>query len=139
MDDRNPTDKPADPARRTLLGGAVLSAAALAGGSAPAQEEAGARPLAGQVALVTGAARGIGRATAVELARRGADVALVDIADPDAIPELAYPLASREELEEAARLVREEGARAVTIVADVRDLAKRCRRRQSGRLPSSAR
>jgi NAD(P)-dependent dehydrogenase (short-subunit alcohol dehydrogenase family) len=37
-----------------------------------------ARPLAGQVALVTGAASGIGRSIAVTLARAGADVVLAD-------------------------------------------------------------
>jgi 3-oxoacyl-[acyl-carrier protein] reductase len=37
-------------------------------------------PLKGKRALVTGAASGIGRATAQELGRRGADVALVDLA-----------------------------------------------------------
>jgi NAD(P)-dependent dehydrogenase (short-subunit alcohol dehydrogenase family) len=39
-------------------------------------------PLAGKVALVTGAAGGLGRAIAVATARAGADVALVDVAAP---------------------------------------------------------
>ena len=38
------------------------------------------RPLAGRVAVVTGAARGIGRAAAVALSSAGADVAGIDIA-----------------------------------------------------------
>ena len=36
--------------------------------------------LAGKVAVVTGAARGIGRAIAVELAANGADIVAIDIA-----------------------------------------------------------
>src|SRR5687767_544276 len=36
-------------------------------------------PLEGLTALVTGAARGIGRGCALELARAGADVAVVDV------------------------------------------------------------
>lgn len=38
--------------------------------------------LKGKVAVVTGAARGIGRATAVALAKEGADVVGIDICAP---------------------------------------------------------
>lgn len=44
--------------------------------------EAGSQQLAGRIAVVTGAARGIGRATAVALSSAGADVAGIDIAGP---------------------------------------------------------
>src|SRR5688572_4588467 len=39
----------------------------------------GSGPLRGAVALITGAARGIGKGCALELARSGADVAVVDV------------------------------------------------------------
>ncbi len=39
--------------------------------------------LAGKVAIVTGAARGIGAVYARALVREGADVAVADILDPD--------------------------------------------------------
>ena len=50
--------------------------------------------LSGRVALVTGAARGIGLATAVALAQRGANVVMVDI-DGQALGEAATPLGER--------------------------------------------
>jgi 3-oxoacyl-[acyl-carrier protein] reductase len=64
-----------------------------------------------QVAIVTGGASGIGRACALEFARGGADVAIVDVAGEDA-------------LNETARLVRETGARCVSFHADVTDAGK---------------
>ncbi len=75
---------------------------------------------AGRVAVITGGARGQGRSHAVELARQGADVALVDrCADLASVP---YPLATPDDLAETARLVEAEGGRCVTARADVRDL-----------------
>jgi NAD(P)-dependent dehydrogenase (short-subunit alcohol dehydrogenase family) len=106
--------------RRTVLSAMMLGLAAAA--DAPPAGAQVSRPLAGKVALITGAARGIGRATAVELARQGADIALLDIADPEAIPALkGYRLASRADLDEATRLVRAESVRALPLVADLRD------------------
>ncbi len=74
--------------------------------------------IAGRVALVTGASRGIGRACAVELAREGARVCLV----------------ARDEgrLAEALAAVREAGGEGVTVSADLatlegcRDAVDRC-------------
>lgn len=76
--------------------------------------------IAGKVALVTGAARrrGIGRATALRLAREGADVACLDIARPYAeFPQ--YGVASGDELEEVVREIRALGRRSLAIRADV--------------------
>ena len=77
------------------------------------------RDLEGTVALVTGAARGQGRAHAVRLAADGADVIAVDICAD--LPTVAYPLATPEDLAETARLVEAEGRRVVARRVDVRD------------------
>ena len=65
----------------------------------------GDRALAGKTALVTGASSGLGRATAVALARAGADVALV--------------ARSAGELEETGEEVSKTGRRALTLPTDL--------------------
>ncbi len=57
---------------------------AITGRTAPARPAAFVRPLDGLVALVTGAARGIGKATAIALAAEGARVVCVDRAEDSA-------------------------------------------------------
>ncbi|GAS99875.1 acetoin reductase [Mycolicibacterium canariasense] len=64
-------------------------------------------PLLDKVALVTGAGRGIGRGVALELARQGADIALVDV-NLDGIAAVADEIA-------------EIGSKTTTFVADVSD------------------
>ncbi|MBU6330548.1 MAG: SDR family NAD(P)-dependent oxidoreductase, partial [Acidobacteria bacterium] len=61
----------------------------------------------GRVALVTGAARGQGRAHAVALAREGADVVVCDIAAD--IATVPYPLGTEAELAETVALVEATG------------------------------
>ena len=76
--------------------------------------------IAGKVALVTGAARrrGIGRATALRLAREGADVACLDIARPyEDFPR--HGTASADELDEVVAEIESLGRRAVGVRADV--------------------
>jgi SDR family mycofactocin-dependent oxidoreductase len=74
---------------------------------------------AGKVALITGAARGQGRSHAVRLAAEGADVIALDICHD--IDSVAYDLGTPADLEETARLVREQDRRVVTGQVDVRD------------------
>jgi NAD(P)-dependent dehydrogenase (short-subunit alcohol dehydrogenase family) len=74
------------------------------------------------VVFITGAARGVGRASALAFAQTGASVALADICEQ--IEECPYPLATREQLEETARRCRSAGSRASTHVVDVRDQAQ---------------
>jgi hypothetical protein len=93
----------------------------------PAERSAGPiRPgrgsmLQDKVAVVTGAARGIGRAIAVEMAANGADVIAVDIAGKVSPASNAVP-ATPEELDETVRLIQSFGRRGEAVKADIRDI-----------------
>jgi NAD(P)-dependent dehydrogenase (short-subunit alcohol dehydrogenase family) len=137
-----------DQVRRSVLQGAAAAGAVVAMGSAAAQVSSDQAPkvldgkpmpeppaersagpikpgrgsmLQGKVAVVTGAARGIGRAIAVELAANGADVVAIDIAGPVSPASNAVP-ATPEELDETVRMIEEFGRKGEAIKADIRDI-----------------
>jgi NAD(P)-dependent dehydrogenase (short-subunit alcohol dehydrogenase family) len=76
--------------------------------------------LAGRIVVVTGAARGVGRACATACAAAGADLMLIDVAAD--LPGVPYPLGSRSQLDHTADECRALGAHVESAVADVRDM-----------------
>jgi SDR family mycofactocin-dependent oxidoreductase len=76
--------------------------------------------LDGKVALITGAARGQGRAHAVRLAREGAAIVAVDLAGP--LPSVPYESPTPADLAETAVLVEKLDRRIITAQVDTRDL-----------------
>ncbi len=111
--------------RRKVVKAGLATAAGMGVGAAaaaqqpPAEKQTG--RLRGRVALVTGAARGIGRAIAVAYSREGADVIVLDIA-ARVEGTRDYEPATPADLAETARQVKAEGRRCVMAQADVRDL-----------------
>lgn len=75
--------------------------------------------LDGQVAFITGAARGQGRAHAVRLATDGADIIAVDICSQ--MQSVGYQMSSRADLDQTIAEVEALGRRIVAFEADVRD------------------
>ncbi|MEO3802254.1 SDR family oxidoreductase [Nonomuraea sp. B1E8] len=78
--------------------------------------------LAGKTAVITGAARGLGRATAQAFAREGADLVLIDIARD--LPGVPYPLGSSSQLRHTGELCRQTGVAVLVKEADVRDMSE---------------
>src|SRR3954469_8605670 len=75
--------------------------------------------LSGKVALITGAAQGQGRATALALAREGVHIAAIDVARP--LPYPGYALGTPSDLDSLAEACRALGVECLTFAADVRD------------------
>lgn len=72
-----------------------------------------------RVALITGAAHGQGRATALALAKEGYEVAALDVASP--LPYPGYKLGTPDDLAALAEECGKLGIKCLTFAADVRD------------------
>lgn len=93
-----------------------MSAATSRGGTLPSVD---AEAATGRVALVTGAARGIGAATVRELCHQGYAVTALDVCSGgNVLPGIGYPMANRANLE---ALAAEFPDRVLTVESDVRD------------------
>lgn len=79
-------------------------------------------PLTGKVAVVTGAARGIGRSIAVLMAANGADIVGIDI-NKTVSPVVEYIPATPSDLVNTGKLVEGHGRKFLGITADIRDMA----------------
>jgi len=86
----------------------------------PAPPISGPPRFTGRVGVITGAARAMGRAHAVGLAREGCDLVICDVLDglPDGTP---YPKATQADLNETVQAVEAEGRRCIAEQADMRD------------------
>lgn len=78
--------------------------------------------LKGKIAIVTGAARGIGRAAAVAFAREGADVVGIDLA-ASIYPKSGVAASTPDDLQETGRQVQSAGSRWLSFILDQRNLS----------------
>src|ERR1700693_196116 len=73
--------------------------------------------LKGKNAIVTGAARGLGRGIALKLAAADANVALVDLGSPND-PALTYNLGAQKDLSQTVEEVKHLAVRSIAVLHD---------------------
>lgn len=121
--------------RRIVIGGSALAAGLTTVGMVKpdrvslqqpqennSNEKSATLKLEGKVAVITGGARGMGRAHAVTLAREGANIVICDLAAN--IKSVPYSLGTNDDMKETARLVEATGRRCLTMKADVRNIGQ---------------
>ncbi len=111
-----------DAMRRSVLLGAgagVISAAAIAAGTASAADGPAMRDMEGKTAFITGGARGIGLASADLLARSGANIVIYDVARN--LEHVDYDMATEEDMSAAKAQIEAHGVQCMTIQGDVRN------------------
>jgi (+)-trans-carveol dehydrogenase len=78
--------------------------------------------MTGKVALITGGARGQGRAHAVRLAEEGADIVVTDLCDQ--MPEVPYAMSTPDDLQETVKRIESLDRRCLAVTADARDIGQ---------------
>jgi NAD(P)-dependent dehydrogenase (short-subunit alcohol dehydrogenase family) len=110
--------------KTVILGAATLAASSVLGAGTVFAQESGSgsakKELAGRTAFITGGARGIGLATAEEMARAGANIVLYDIASGQ-IPNVGYPMSTENDLKSAEAKIEALGVKCLAVKGDVRN------------------
>lgn len=117
-----PNEKLQDPSRRAmLLGAGAIAAAATVAGKAELAGAQTLRDMEGKTAFVTGGARGIGLASADQLARAGANIVIFDVAKN--LDHVDYDLSTAQDLVNAKAQIEAHNVQCMTKQGDVRDRA----------------
>jgi len=124
MTDQNTTDKLDEmlensSRRSVMLGAGAVAAAATVAGKVELAAAQDLRDMEGKTAFITGGARGIGLASADQLARAGADIVIFDVAKN--LDHVDYDLSTEQDLASAKAQIEAHNVQCLTIQGDVRN------------------